>query len=519
MKIALAQINTTTGDVRGNLRLALRQVERAEAEGADLLVLPAWALSGWQPQDLALDGEFLNLQNEALDRLESASEAVPIVAGYARPTCLGDCVPTVALFAGGESAASLDPESEPVVSADLPGGTLSLLDPDSLSWEGVGRDADVAVMPGAEPYRRGGTEERRHLLGRVTDDLSVPLVWTNLVGGNGELVFDGGSRVLDARGELMAAAAAFEEGTLLVDLELGQPSEAAEETGEISRLYAALRLGLGDFVRKTGFEDAVLGLSGGIDSAVVAALAADALGPEHVMALLMPTRFSSEESRMAAETVAENLGIEARTMSIERLRIAFDEALLPIFRGTDQGVAEENIQARIRGTVLMAYASKFNAMPLATGNRSEIAVGYCTLYGDMTGGLAAVGCVPKADIYRLAHHINREREIIPQSVISAPPSAELRPDQTDQDDLPPYEVLDEILALRLDQGRDADAICARGYNEGLVAEVLGRLKRADFKRRQAAPMLRVGPPGARWPRLPLGAKLVHMPSESEETHG
>lgn len=218
--------------------------------------------------------------------------------------------------------------------------------------------------------------------------------------------------------------------------------------------------------------------------------------------------------------MAENLGIEAWTVPVEKLRTGFEEALLPIFQGTEQDVAEQNIQARIRGTVLMAYANKFGAMPLATGNRSELAVGYCTLYGDMAGGVAPIGDVPKTLVYRLADHMNRSREVIPPSVMQRPPSAELKPHQTDQDDLPPYDVLDAILGLYLDEGLSADDIRARGHDSTLVADVLGRLKMADFKRRQAPSVLRVRPPGSRWPSLPLGAVLSDsLPSGSEENDG
>jgi NAD+ synthetase len=287
------------------------------------------------------------------------------------------------------------------------------------------------------------------------------------------------------------------------DHEAPAAGERADDLSEVAALHEALKLGLADFVRKNDFSEAVLGLSGGIDSSLVACVAAQALGAENVTALFMPSRFSAEEAALGARAVAEKLGLRCHEMPIEQLRQAFEGALEPLFAATEEGTAEENVQARVRGTLQMAYANKFHAMPLATGNRSELAVGYCTLYGDMAGGLGVIGDIPKTIVYRLAEHLNRDGEIIPGFVLRRPPSAELRPDQRDEEDLVPYDVLDGILSLYLDEGADPEDIAERGYDRAAVWDVVSRVRDADFKRRQAPPVLRVySPPGAR-PRFPL----------------
>jgi NAD+ synthetase len=324
----------------------------------------------------------------------------------------------------------------------------------------------------------------------------------NLVGGNGGRVFAGASLVLDARGEPVAAGAAFGEDLLLADLDAPSGGVREPDLSGIEGLYEALKLGLADFVYKSGFRRVVLGLSGGIDSAVTAALAAEALGPEAVVALEMPSGYTSAASRQSARQVAENLGIRRHALPIDETRQAVEGALAPVFGGAARGVAEENIQARIRGLLLMAYANKFGAMPLATGNRSELAVGYCTLYGDTAGGLAPIGDVPKTVVYELAARINRERGPIPRRTIEQAPSAELRPNQTDQDDLPPYEVLDRILELWLDEGMDAAQIAGQGFQRELVEQVVARVRHAGFKRQQSPPALRVFSRGPAWPDLP-----------------
>jgi NAD+ synthase (glutamine-hydrolysing) len=332
----------------------------------------------------------------------------------------------------------------------------------------------------------------------------------NLVGGNDQLIFDGRSLVLDSQGRILAECAAFAEDLVVVDADAAPCDPQPPLAGDLQETRAALELGLRDYVSKCGLERVVFGLSGGVDSALTAALAASALGPENVTALYMPTTFSSDLSGSDSARLARNLGIDFQIIEIEDLRNHSESALQPLFGDTERGIAEENVQARLRGMIVMAYANKFTCLPLATGNKSELAVGYCTLYGDMVGGLAVIGDLPKTMVYRLAEHFNRDGEVIPRSIIERPPTAELKPDQVDQDTLPPYEVLDGILNLYVEQSREFDEIVAAGYEPETVREVLRMVDRAEFKRRQAPITLRVTgkafgpgrrlPVAQRWPR-------------------
>ncbi len=319
----------------------------------------------------------------------------------------------------------------------------------------------------------------------------VPFLYLNQVGGNDELIFDGHSLGFDANGDLLLRAGDFEEAFVVVDV----PSAGAAQIAPVSasreeEAWHALRLGLRDYVSKCGFTSVVLGLSGGIDSALTAALAADALGPSHVTGIAMPTRYSSDHSLRDAEALARNLGIGYHEVPIDGIFQSYLDALSPVLPGPP-GVAEENIQARVRGAALMAYSNKHGCLLLSTGNKSELAVGYCTLYGDMCGGLAVINDVPKTLVYDLARYVNRAGEIIPRSSICKPPSAELRPNQTDQDTLPPYEVIDAIVEGYVERGLDRAALVAQGLAPAVVADVIGRIDRNEYKRRQAAPGLRI----------------------------
>ncbi|MFW6119099.1 MAG: NAD(+) synthase [Planctomycetota bacterium] len=508
MKVAVGQINATTGDFQGNLRMIRSALEAAREACADLAVLPACALTGWEPLELARERGFLRRQNQALESLSRCVKDTPVLLGHVSEKGTGE--PVVSL---------IDARGRRVVARD---GAAGLVDIDGLCTgvvvgEGDDRapeDCNLVVCLADRPFHVLDWHEQEPGWVGLARRSRTPVLHASLVGGNGETVLPGGSALYDSRGLERARTARFEATTAVFDTD-GQGGAPGGSEDDVADLYAALRLGLRDFVHKNGFRDAVLGLSGGIDSAVVAAVAADALGADHVVALVMPTRFSSQASREAAENIAANLRIHCRSVPIEGLRVEFEKALSPIFARTERGTAEENIQARIRGTVQMAYANKFGAMPLATGNRSELAVGYCTLYGDMTGGLAVIGDVPKTWVYRLAEHINRDGELIPEFVIQRPPSAELKPEQKDRDVLPPYDVLDEILGFYLDEDLSSEEIAARGFDAGLVDEILAQVKRAGFKRIQAAPALKVY--SARdWPQFPLAGRLVAPEPAVEE---
>ena len=321
----------------------------------------------------------------------------------------------------------------------------------------------------------------------------VPFVYVNQVGGNDELIFDGHSIGIDADGQLMLRADDFAEAFVVIDVPAsGTPVLAEVSASREEEAWQALKLGLTDYVVKCGFQSVVLGLSGGIDSALTAALAAAALGPEHVTGIAMPTRFSSDHSLRDAETLARNLGINYHVVAIDSIFQSYLDALAPVLPGPP-GVAEENIQARVRGAVLMAFSNKHGCLLLSTGNKSELAVGYCTLYGDMCGGLAVINDVPKTLVYDLARYVNRAREVIPVSSITKPPSAELKPNQTDQDTLPPYDVVDAIVEGYVERGLDPATLVRRGLDPVVIADVVSRIDRNEYKRRQAAPGLRITP--------------------------
>ncbi|HPZ99559.1 MAG TPA: NAD+ synthase, partial [Phycisphaerae bacterium] len=353
--------------------------------------------------------------------------------------------------------------------------------------------AKLMINLSASPFERGKQPFRGRLFGNQARRHGLPLVFVNQVGGNDELIFDGASMVLDASGEVIAQAKPFTEDLLVVDLD-GRPAGRIEPyPQDIAAIHDALVLGTRDYVRKCGFKKVVLGLSGGIDSAVTAALAAAALGPENVVGVAMPSRYSSDHSRTDAELLAQNLGITFKTIAIGAIHHVFEEELRPHFEGRPPDLAEENIQARIRGNLLMALSNKFGWLLLTTGNKSELGVGYCTLYGDMAGGLAVLSDVPKTLVYQMARHINERagRAVIPEGSITKPPSAELRPDQTDQDSLPPYDVLDAILEQYVNEEKSLDEIIAAGFDADVVQKVIRLVDTSEYKRKQAAQGLKV----------------------------
>jgi NAD+ synthase (glutamine-hydrolysing) len=361
----------------------------------------------------------------------------------------------------------------------------------------------MIVNIAASPYSMGKPELRRDMLVEIARKYSLPVIFVNQVGGNDHLVFDGASMVVSPQGEIVARAKDFEEDLIFFDTETMQGDRHPGFASELESVLQALVLGTRDYTRKCGFRKVVLGLSGGIDSAMVAVIAARALGPENVTALAMPSPYSSKESLEDAEALSRNLGIDYRVIPIDGLFKEYKNALSREFRGLPEDTTEENLQARIRSTLLMALSNKFNMLVLSTGNKSELAVGYCTLYGDMSGGLAVISDLPKTLVYRLAGHVNRDGIVIPEGIIKKAPSAELKPDQTDQDTLPPYPILDGILKSYIEENLDLDEIIGKGYDEATVREVIRKVDAAEYKRYQAAPGLKVSMksfgPGRRFP--------------------
>jgi NAD+ synthetase len=525
MKVVLAQINTTVGDLAGNEAKILAAYARGITAGADLVVVPELALTGYPPRDLTLNDAFIARNLETLDRLARATGKTGLIVGFigrntARPG--RKATNAVALLQNGKILATRaktllptydvfdeDRYFEPATEnapVEFNGEKIGLticedVWNDEDFWDDrryrrnpaaelVKADAKIIFNASASPWHIGKNRTRREMLSNLAAKTKCPVVYCNLVGGNDELVFDGASLVLNERGELVAEGKRFAEDFLVVDLANAQaqtPTEAADE----EMVFSALVLGTRDYLHKCGFKSAVLGLSGGIDSALTAAIAAEALGRENVRGVALPSQFSSQGSLDDAERLAKNLGIRYDVIPIQPMFVAAKEQLKNVFTGRAEDTAEENIQARLRGVILMAMSNKFGSLLLTTGNKSELAVGYCTLYGDMCGGLAVISDVPKTMVYRISKWLNRDREVIPPDSISKAPSAELRPNQTDQDSLPPYDILDAILNAYVVEGRNASEIIAAGFEEATVRRVLRLININEYKRRQAAPGLKV----------------------------
>ena len=524
MKLGLAQINTTVGDFTGNLALIRTAYERGVAAGTELVVAPELAITGYPPRDLLLKSGFIEGNLAALEELAKSVGEVGLVVGHVgineqqpgRPA-----VNAVSLLQHGKVKATRsktllptydvfdeDRYFEPATDnapVDFNGRQLGLtvcedvwndeafwLDPryrvdpvDSL----VKLGAEVIVNVSASPWNLGKEGMRREMLASLAAKAQRPVVYCNAVGGNDELIFDGGSLALNAAGEALAAGPHFAEA--LVEVDLDGAAQPATEPDAMALLHDALVLGVRDYLGKCGFGSAVIGLSGGIDSAVTAALAVQALGAENVRGITMPSPYSSQGSLDDSEALAANLGIQYDVIPIHAGFEMMKASLEPIFGDRPEDVTEENMQARLRGLILMAASNKFGSLVLTTGNKSELAVGYCTLYGDMCGGLAVISDVLKTKVFELARWINRDREISPESTITKPPSAELRPDQKDEDSLPPYEVLDAILELYVVECRSVTEIVAGGFDEATVKRVARLIDLNEYKRRQAAPGLKV----------------------------
>jgi NAD+ synthase (glutamine-hydrolysing) len=538
MKIAVAQIDYTIGDFAGNLAAMTTAVHRARDAGVDLVVFTELATVGYPPGDLVERRDFVDRNLAQLEMVARLSdERLGILVGFVDRNASGSgkplhnaaalchqgvvvdryrkcLLPTYDVF---DEARYFEPGTEvrPLefkgirigvsvcedvwADPDLDGRSLYARDP---VLELIHRGARLLINISASPFELGKAAERRELVRRYAADSGRFFVYANQVGGNDELVFDGHSMIFDGRGRVVARARDFAEDLLIYDVPdeaLGEARGVEGEPGELrgvtesreAEALAALELGLKDYVGKCGFDAALLGLSGGIDSALTAVVAARALGPDKVLGIAMPTRYSSEGSVTDARALADNLGIEFRVIPIDGIFQAYLDGLAPAFEGREPDVAEENIQARVRGAVLMALSNKFGRLVLATGNKSELAVGYCTLYGDMCGGLAVISDVPKTLVYDLARFVNAEREVIPELTISKPPSAELRPDQADQDSLPPYEVLDRVVEAWVEEHRSVDEMIAEGLDPDAVRQVVGLITSSEYKRRQAAPGIKI----------------------------
>jgi len=527
MKIALAQINTTVGDFPGNVDRIVKFAHCAVERGANLVVFPELALCGYPPRDLVEKPEFVRKSEAELEGLAGLLPDIPAVVGYVRRSNAreGKAVSDAAALLRGRKVA-LDYAKILLPFYDVfdesryfePGSELGLFDlkgmrlalticediwNDKNFWnkrfytrdpagEAVTAGARLILNIASSPYNTEKIQMRHDMLQAFAREHRTPVVYVNHVGGNDQLVFDGSSMAFNARGELRARAKSFEEDLVIFDTADGQPEIHAAPASEIEEVYQALLLGTRDYVAKCGFERVLVGLSGGIDSSLVAALAVDALGAENVMGVSMPGPYSSSGSVREAEALARNLGIDFRVIPILSIFDSYLNTLDPAFEGRPRDVTEENIQARIRGSILMALSNKMGALVLSTGNKSELAVGYCTLYGDMAGGLAMVADVPKTMVYGLARHVNRAQERIPAACLEKPPSAELRPNQTDQDSLPPYDVLDVILKAYIEENLCAQEIVARHQlDPELVRQTIRKVNDAEYKRQQAAPALKV----------------------------
>ena len=559
LRVALAQINSTVGAFESNTNLILDYLERARQTGADLVAFPELALAGYPPEDLLMKPHFVRENRRALDRIVAAAGDLMVVVGFvdtdgsdiynAAAVIVGSklvyvyhktFLPNYGVFdeeryfqAGTHCPVFVLGEARVGVNIceDIwyPGGPTKL--------QALGGDAHLIVNISASPFHAGKNQDRERMLCTRAEDNAVALVYCNLIGGQDELVFDGNSLVINEAGHIIARGKAFEEDLIVADINVERvfserlhdprrrreklrvtadakldvidldglqrpssprsplPEPSNVQLKEVTETYLALVTGTRDYVRKNDFDKVYFGLSGGIDSALTAVIAADAIGPENVNAVFMPTVYSSTESLRDSQELADNLGIHFQVIEIQETFEQYKRMLAPAFNGLAEDVTEENLQARIRGNILMALSNKFRGLVLSTGNKSEMSVGYSTLYGDMVGGFALLKDVPKMLVYELSEYVNQRdsRPVIPEYIITRPPSAELRPDQTDQDTLPPYPVLDAILELYIEKDLSADSIAERGYPLETVRWVIHRVDAAEYKRRQSPPGIKITP--------------------------
>ncbi len=528
VRVAGGQLNLTVGDLAGNEARIAEVMAWAEAEGADLLLLPELAINGYPPEDLVLRRDFVKMGIDARDRLAERSGAMAVVVGFvdfADPEVRGAAdsqersvgnaaailqhgkvvgvyhkvlLPNYGVF---DEDRYFSVGTRPEATWDLNGARVGVSICEDI-WVADGpparqaaSGAQILLNINASPFHRGKAAERERMIIERAQAASAPVVYLNLVGGQDELVFDGASLAVSADGSVIHRSPQFDEDLFVIDVPLlGETLGGTSLTpllDPIEEVYRALTTGLGDYVRKNGFESVVIGLSGGIDSALTAVIASDALGPRAVWGVAMPTRFSSQHSVDDAVELASNLGIRIDQVPVDEVYASFLRALEPLFTESTFGVAEENLQARARGAILMAISNKHGPMVVATGNKSEMAAGYATLYGDMVGGYAVLKDVFKTLVYDLARWRNKDAEVIPQNSIDKAPSAELRPDQKDSDTLPPYEVLDAILERYIEDDWSVGDLIAEGYDPALVARVCRMVDRNEYKRRQAAPGVKI----------------------------
>ena len=565
MKIAIAQINPTVGDLTGNAQLILEAANRAAEFGADLMLTPELSLCGYPPRDLLMRPSFITKMKTQVDTLAkwlppNLSTLVGIAEDNLSAAKQGQkpifnsmallqngkvkeifhkrLLPTYDVFdedryfeSGTEASSFILQVNDQTIHIGVTicedlwnnetfwGKRAYPINP---TQELVANGVDLVVNLSASPYVCGKQMLRENMIAHEANQNQRAIVYVNQVGGNDDLIFDGQSVAFNRRGVLVNRAAAFSTDLQLVSFDADKQDlqTTAVETpllAENAEIWAALVLGVKDYARKCGFKKAVIGLSGGIDSALVSAIAAAALSPQNVLGILMPSPYSSKHSISDAKQLAKNLGIPTQTIPIGKLMSGYDATLDDLFRGTQSDVTEENLQSRIRGNLLMAVSNKFGHLLLTTGNKSEMAVGYCTLYGDMNGGLAVIADVPKTRVYSICRWLNREQEVIPSSIITKPPSAELKPNQVDQDSLPDYEILDDILERLIQKQQSADDIVAAGHLATTVEKVVRLVTRSEFKRRQTPPVLKVTDRafGMGW-RMPIASRWsLELSTESE----
>ncbi len=543
MKLALGQINPTVGDFSGNAAKIIEFSRRAQGAGAGLILFPELSVCGYPPRDLVERPSFLSRNRESVERIAAQTQGISVICGLVTPADSEtgkSAMNSAALLQDGKVAfvqskmllPTYDVFDEmrnfaPAKSQSLfpfCGNRMALTIcedawNDKLFWpkrlytvdpiEALIRTGGNFVLNiSASPFWIGKRELRRDMLVSIARQHKVPVAMVNQVGGNDSLLFDGSSIVLDAEGEVIAQGLSFEEDLIFFDSKTLTGDVHEQIEGEEASVYAALVLGTRDYMRKCGFEKAIVGLSGGIDSALTAVIAADAVGPENVIGVGMPGPYSSPGSIDDAQALVKNLGIRFELLSISQVVDAYRQTLQEVFAGLKEDVTEENIQSRARGTLLMALSNKLGAIVLSTGNKSELGVGYCTLYGDMVGGLAVISDVPKTLVYRLSHYVNSRRPAIPPATLEKPPSAELRPNQKDSDSLPPYEILDAVLEDYVEDAHSAERIAAdRGFDIEVVRRVVRMVDRAEYKRQQAAPGIKISPKAFGYGRrFPIAAK-------------
>ncbi len=543
MKLALGQINPTVGDFSGNAAKIIDYSRRAQAAGAGLILFPELSVCGYPPRDLVERASFVARNRESAERIATETQGIAVICGLVTPAHSNtgkSVMNSAALLQDGKIAfiqskmllPTYDVFDEmrnfaPAKTQELfpfCGNRMALticedawndklfwpkrlytVDPiDSLIRAG----GNFVLNISASPFWIGKRELRRDMLAAIARHHKVPVAMVNQVGGNDSLLFDGSSLVLNAEGQVIAQGKSFAEDLIFFDSKSLTGDMNEQIAGEEASVFGALVLGTRDYMHKCGFQKAIIGLSGGIDSALTAVIAAEAVGPENVIGVGMPGPYSSPGSIDDARALAKNLGIRFELLSINQVYEAYRDTLKNVFAGTQPDVTEENIQSRARGTTLMALSNKFGAIVLSTGNKSELGVGYCTLYGDMAGGLAVISDVPKTLVYRLSHYVNSRRPVIPQATLEKPPSAELRPDQKDSDSLPPYEILDAVLEDYVEDAHSAEQIAAdRGFDLETVKRVVRMVDRAEYKRQQAAPGIKISPKAFGYGRrFPIAAK-------------